>query len=521
MEYPKYQDELGHCSLESLEEYQNTIRQIKKEALVLRYLTEEEQQEAVFLTSAVDQALAGTQCLNLEIPTTHFTGFVPELSMTLQDYTPLKTVKDVSVYISRLEKVPILFDEIIEAFRQGMQSGRTLPRDCVLLLGNMCSDIAETPVDKSPFALDLSIVKTDSKILYPIILEYVYPAYSKLSEFLLTEYVEKSRSTPGLYGIPDSQEIYKRFIFKETCSEHDPLLVHELGLQEVARIDKRMQQVQQLIHQGTRQEFHQAIGDKSKYPHLHLERDEILSSYRSTLLEIEQVLPKYFNKFPKFRCRIEPVPAYGEATMPFAYYQTGTETQPGCFRVNLRLCETKGIHQSVALILHEGVPGHHHQFSLDFEKPTHVMHKIIQCTAYMEGWALYCEYLGEEMGLYKDPMFLYGRLQFEMHRALRLVVDTGLHCKGWSLQECLEYMKQYLTLSDTEIEAELNRYCIMPAQALSYKIGEIGILKLRQEAEQALGHKFKLKQFHDVVLDHGSVSMSVLAQNVRNWIKKC
>ncbi|KAI8896805.1 hypothetical protein BC833DRAFT_643984 [Globomyces pollinis-pini] len=490
--YPFFRDKMESSSILA---HEGSIKQLE---LQLDNLADF---QAVFLMEKdkTVEALKGqlrnlilSKSTDLEIPITQMYGSVIGYPQAFEGYQRMESTNDFLNYKSRLNQIPDMIEE-------GM--------------------ITENPAD-SPFNFHRRWTSLGIKedALLKTITNLVNPAILLLKNYISSEYLPHARPNPGLFGIPNHRSIYENFSKYHTTTSYSSEDLHNIGLSEVERIAGRMEEVKNQVFEGTFEEFKVSLANKQLYPQLYVsDRDEIIPYYEKIMMEINQILPQYFNHLPKTVCEIHAVPVALEASMPMGYYMGGNEDVPGKFMVNLSLCQDKPLQQATALILHEAMPGHHLQSSLVQEKDQHLSASFSFYTAYVEGWGLYAEYLGEEMGLYRDPLALYGRLEYEMHRALRLVVDTGLHIKGWTIDECVALLEKHLTMTKDEVLSEVKRYCAMPGQALAYKIGEMKIRELRASAERELGDKFQIKDFHDLVLDSG-VPMDVLEVKVNNWI---
>ncbi|KAJ3210107.1 hypothetical protein HDU67_005648 [Dinochytrium kinnereticum] len=486
----------------------------------------------------------------LELGENHMGGNLMHLEMSFTMYQPAETPEDFQNYKTRLSKLPARFDDIIDNFRHGIARKVTLPIDSVELLIKKCvSSSGEGQEDLDEFALKSSMSKSeaakkvvgDEKFMVASIKEFVLPSFAKMGKFLKEEYLPHAREFPGIFGLAGYKEAYETYIFQNTTVRYKADEIHALGLKEVERIAKLMEKAKtDCGFEGTLKEFQAAINDKEKFPQLFFDNEEgVLPYYMEIMEKAEEKMKEYFEKFPKFKCKIEGMPAYMEQQAPLAFYAPGTPEkyvlifvfvrvralifleQAGTFMANMRLHKIKPKHVAVAICLHEAMPGHHYQLSIAFENENqHVIRKFIMETAYAEGYGLYCEYLGEEMGFYSNPFDYFGRLECEMQRACRLVVDSGLHAQGWSIEKGVDFMAQYLSLPRDELLTEVRRYCVIPGQALSYKIGEIKMKELRKRAEGLLGDKFNVKEFHSVLVNDGSMPLEALDEAVMAWVNK-
>ncbi|ABD26792.1 protein of unknown function DUF885 [Novosphingobium aromaticivorans DSM 12444] len=464
-------------------------------------------------------------------PFNHFGGFhvaYPELSAPGSGIA-LDTVEDYRLLIARHKALPQVFGQAIARFREGMASGVTEPR---LTVDNMIVQIdalLAQPVDRSPFLAPARQFPDDvpaaerarlARELATVARREIYPAYRTLRRFLANEYRPVAREQVGLSALPDGERLYRLLARQHTTVDLDPAAVHELGLSEVARIQSEMEDVKrQLGFQGPLRSFFDHIRTDPKY-HPHTER-ELAEGFRAVGRKVDALAPQYFLHLPLTPLLIQPYPAYRARFEAGGSYAQGSADgkQPGVFFYNTYDLKSRFLTGVTTLYLHEGAPGHHFQISLAQENANLPdFQRFGGNTAYIEGWALYAETLGYEMGFYKDPMQHWGTLDDEMLRAMRLVVDTGLHTRGWSREEAVDYMLANSGMGRTDAQAEVDRYIANPGQALAYKIGALTIQRLRREAEAALGRRFDIRQFHDQILGSGALPMPVLEAKVRGWI---
>ncbi|MFC3187249.1 DUF885 domain-containing protein [Shewanella intestini] len=347
----------------------------------------------------------------------------------------------------------------------------------------------------------------------------VIPSYQAFYDFMTQEYIPNARTDIAASSLPDGEAFYDNRVKYYTTLNMTADEVHQLGLKEVARIRAEMQQIiEDLKFKGNFAEFlHVLRTDPQFYPK---SAEELLKEAAYIAKKADAMLPKYFGKLPRTPYGIKPVPAEIAPKYTTGRYSgSNSDDQPGYYWVNTYALEQRPLYEMEALTLHEAVPGHHLQISLTKEL-THLpnFRRYSYISAFGEGWALYCEYLGLEAGFYKDPYSNFGRLTYEMWRAARLVVDTGMHAKGWSRQQAMDFMASNTALSMHNVTTEIDRYISWPGQALSYKIGELTIKRLRAKAEQELGEDFDIRAFHDAVLENGSVPMSILEQIVEQFI---
>jgi len=445
------------------------------------------------------------------------------------DDTDIISVEDYRDYLSRLDALPTVMDEYIALMREGLSTGMTQPR--VILTGReepIRKQLVENPEQSSfykPFLnMDKNISGEEKEALLAqarlAVMEGVVPAYERLLDFFEDEYFVKARTTLGASDLPDGKRFYEEQIYLYATVDMTAEEIHQLGLTEVARIRAEMETIiKDLKFDGDFAAFIQFLRTDpqfyAKTPH------ELLAEASYFAKKIDGRLPQLFGKLPRQPYGVAPVP---ENIAPF--YTAGryvgsplTAHKGGYYWVNTYALESRTLYTLPALTLHEAMPGHHLQIALAMEQgeqPDFRRNDYI--SAYGEGWALYAEKLGMEMNIYETPYQEFGRLTYEMWRACRLVIDTGIHAKGWSRQQALDYLSNNTALSIHEITTEIDRYISWPAQALSYKLGEYTIWQLRHEAESRLGADFDLRAFHDFILALGSVPLEILKSEVHRWI---
>jgi len=454
-----------------------------------------------------------------------FSGFA-----SLPYRSPFFTKADYESYIARLEAFRTYNEDGIARSREAVKRGLT--QACGPMQG-FESKIERQSVDdptKSPFWQPVAGERPDFiteqdweniKDHVSIALEQsVFPAYNELLDFYTTEYAPACRTgTPGVLATPGGAEYYAYRVASFTTTDMTPDEVHNLGLSEVARIRAEMEEVAATAGYDTREAYIEHLRTDPQY--YMTDADEYVAHVAALAKRIDGFMPKLFGKLPRNPYTVKPIPEANAPGNTTAYYERGSiETgAPGIYRINTTQLDQRPLWELPALGVHEAVPGHHHQISLQQELDLHPWRaNTAYFTAFVEGWGLYSERLGIEMGLYDTPAKQMGRLSYEMWRATRLVVDTGIHSKGWSKQEAVDFMLDNTALSPANIDAEVNRYITWPGQALAYKIGELKIRELRARAEDALGTRFDLRAFHDKVLENGSLPLEVLEAQLDQWI---
>jgi uncharacterized protein (DUF885 family) len=445
---------------------------------------------------------------------------------------PFRTVKDYDDWYERLSASLVIFDGMIANMRTGMDAGVVQPRVLMEKVLPQLEALASADVEKSVFwgpikAFPESVPVADRERLTAqyrtLIQERVTPAYRRLHSFVRNEYLPKARLTTAWSDLPDGRAWYAYLVKVNTTTELTPDEIHAIGQREVGRNLALMDDMRKSIgFAGDRSSFFSHMRDDPRY--YFTRPEDVLEGYRVLQQKINATLPRLFDIAPKSDYEVREVEAFRSASAAAASYQSPSAdgSRPGVFYVNalaLRRMPTYGME---TLSLHEASPGHHFQLSIAREDTALPKFRRFgtASVAYVEGWALYAETLGKELGLYTDPLQWYGHLSGDQLRAMRLVVDTGLHHKGWTRQQAISYMLENSSMNEGDVVAEVERYIASPGQALGYKIGQLEISRLRRDAEAALGDKFDIKAFHRQVLTIGVVPMSVLNTNIREWVER-
>lgn len=469
------------------------------------------------------------------MPFDQFNGGVAELLPLLgsgDGAQPFATPDDYDRWLRRAQRFPEWVDAAIGAMREGMARGVTVPRmamaKTVPALGQLVSETAEDSVfygavQKMPAEWPEETRARLRDGITQLIEVSLNPAYARLREFIRDEYMPACRETVGWSDLPDGRAWYAYMVSVMTTSaagEDTVDEIHRLGLAEVARIRGEMQGVmRQVGFEGDLPAFFRYVQDDPSF--YFDEPSQLIAAYGDLKARINAALPAQFSHFPKSDYEIRPVEPFRAAASAGASYQgpAADGSRPGIFYVNTFNLKAQPKFGMETLSLHEASPGHHFQVSMQQELADMPrFQRFSGNVAYVEGWALYAESLGRELGLFTDPMQYYGRLSDEMLRAMRLVVDTGLHAKGWSREQAIRYMHDNSSMADTDIVAEVERYIVTPGQALGYKIGEKRIRAIRARAEAALGERFDVREFHWQVLKNGSLPMDVLERKIDRWV---
>jgi uncharacterized protein (DUF885 family) len=475
------------------------------------------------------QEIEGAKFKNWEMPVNQMGG--PHLELPdLVTLTPFKTVKDYEDYISRLHKIPHLFDQTTANMRQGMADHLMPPRFLLEKVPPEVDDIANAAGESSPFAKPLkefpsTISAAEQKRLSAAILsainDEIIPAYRKFSAFVRNDYAPHGRTDPGVWALPDGEARYRFAVRRMTTTDLSPDEIHEIGLKELHQTETEMLAVANKFGFKDLASFNQHIkNDRKLYA---TSGQQLLDLYAKYVRDMEPKLPQLFGRLPKAKLvAIQMEPARAKNAVP-ADYTSGTAdgSRPGHINVNEYDPEHRLLLNVEAIAYHEGIPGHHLQISLAQELPDlPEFRRYGGYTAFIEGWAFYAERLAKQVGEYQDPYSEYGRLENEMWRDIRLVIDTGVHSKHWSRDQMVEYFHKYTAMDEPNVQSEVDRYISWPGQALAYKLGQLEFLKLRAEAQQKLGAKFDIRRFHDEALDSGPLPLDVLHAQVEAWIAK-
>ncbi len=486
-----------------------------------KQLSPEEQVNYAVYRAQIHNLLAAQQFKQWQMPFNSDSAFWSDLGYVLEG-DKLRTAQDYQRYIDRLNEVPAYFQQQIDNMRDGLARGFTVPREVLKGRDVSIASVAELkdpaqssfykPFEKMPSTMPAADAAKLQQAAKQAIGAKVIPAYANLLAFFRNEYVPKARTTLAAEAMPDGKAWYRQQIIEYTTLDLDPDTIHKVGQEQVAKIHAEMVKIMQ--ETGFKGSFADFLHFLRTDPQFYAKTpDELLMRTAWVAKQVDAQLGKEFGRLPRQRFAIVPVPD------DIAPYYTSGRGGAGTYLVNTYDLPSRPLYNMPALTLHESMPGHSLQLALaaeqhgqpDFRREGYI-------SAYGEGWGLYSEYLGNEMGIYKTPYEHFGYLTYQMWRACRLVVDTGIHHLGWTRQQAIDFMTQNTALSDREIANEVDRYISWPGQALSYELGYLKILELRQKAEQALGPKFDIRHFHDTVLQIGSVPLPVLEKRVDRFI---
>lgn len=443
---------------------------------------------------------------------------------------PFKTEKDYRNFLKRIDTYGVWLDSAMVYMKKGIQKGMILPK---ALTEKVIPQFEEQVTPKVEDNLFYSAVKMMPNNFSPelkdalindyakVINEKLMPRYKKMAEFLKTEYLPASRATSGIGSLPNGKDLYAAYVKQWTTTDLKPEEIHELGLKEVARLKAEMEKVKEQVgFKGTIVEFFDYVRNRKELMPFK-KPEEVIANFEAIHKKIKPNVDKLFSLQPKTAFEVRRTEEFRENTASAEYVQgTVDGTRPGVFYVPIPDVAKYNYYGDEDLFLHEAIPGHHFQISLQQEnQQLPDFRKFNWFGAYGEGWALYTESLGKELGLYNDPYQYFGMLGNEMHRAVRLVVDTGLHSKGWTREQAIKYSLDNEAESEASITSEIERYMAIPGQALSYKIGQLKIMELRKKAQQQLKDKFDIKVFHQKVLESGVMPLALLENKINNWIE--
>ena len=483
------------------------------------------------LVESLQEQIAGEAFPDWQQPINQFFS-VPNYIVMLgsgSSAQPFKTVKDYDDWLARAGKVPALFEQAIANMREGVQAGVVQPKLLMQKVLPQLDGVVSDDPQKTPFWGPISNLPADfsdadkkrlTEAYTAMINQQLVPAFRGLRTYLADEYIPVARETHGLGALPNGAEWYAHLAKSTTTTSLTPAEIHQIGLDEVARLRTELEQLKAEVgFEGDLKAFFKYMSTDPKFTFK--SEDAILKDYRDLEAKVNLKVPELFSLMPKAAFEIRPVEAFRAASEAAGSYMSPSEdgTRPGIFYLNTYDLPARKSWARDSLYLHEAIPGHHFQLALQQElEGVPAFRRFGGQTAYIEGWGLYAESLGKELGVYADPAQRFGQLSAEIWRAIRLVVDTGLHSKGWTREQVLEYMHDNSGLSETDAIAEAERYMAIPGQALAYKIGQLKITELRNKAQQELGDKFDIREFHAQVLGDGSLPLAVLETKIDRWI---
>ena len=471
----------------------------------------------------------GAEFKDWEMPVNQMGGIYndyPRLAAMLS----FTTVKDYDDWIARLHALPTAFAQVTENMSIGMEDGRVPPKYLLEKALDEVKQLANQKPEDSPLALPIknfpaAIPAAEQERIKTAMLDAItkedLPAYLRFARFLEVSYIPAGRAKPGIDSLPDGKKYYQFLIKQTTTTNLTADQIHQIGLDEVKKDEAEMLAIAQKLGFQDLKSFRESLKTN---PKLHpASADALLDTYRGYLKPMQAKLPELFGTLPRAPFEVVAVPDFMAKTSAPAYYQPGTTdgSRPGRLFIDTYNAAERNLYGVESIAYHEGIPGHHLQISIAHELTgLPEFRKYGRYTAYTEGWGLYAERLGKDVGFYQDPYSDYGRLEADIWRAIRLVVDTGVHSEGWTREQMVAYFHDHSNVDEPSVQAEVDRYIAWPSQALSYKIGQLKILELRDRAQKALGAKFDIRAFHDQVLDAGALPLDVLEKRVDAWIAK-
>jgi uncharacterized protein (DUF885 family) len=525
----RYNDRLGDYSAEFFaKQVEHDKQQLKLfEAVDTTGFPEDEALNQQLMVRELKEAIAGAQFNNWQMPVNQFGG--AHLSFaSMPSQMPFKTVKDYENYTARLHQIPRALDQITANMKLGMANKLMPPKYLLEKVASQAQNIADSSENKGPFTQPLKTLPTDIAVadqrrlrdeIARAVTTEVNPAYAKFATFVKNDYAPNGRTEMGIWSLPNGAERYKYDTRHLTTTSMTPEQIHQLGVKQVEEIDVQMLAIAKQQGFPDLKSFNEHIRQD---PKLHgTSAQQIFDLYQHYTDQMYTKLPLLFGRLPKNKLDVVPMETYREPSSPPADYSPGADdgSRPGRINVNEYDPTNRLLLNVEAIAYHEGVPGHHLQFSIAQELTgIPPFRKHLSVTAYSEGWALYSERLGKEVGFYQDPYSEYGRLGNEMWRAIRLVVDTGVHYEHWTRDQMVEYFRAHTAMDEVNIQTEVDRYIAWPGQALAYKLGQMEILSLRERAQKELGTTYDIKSFHDEVLGAGPLPLEVLDTRVTNWI---
>lgn len=520
----RYNDKLGEYSLDAIARRHKTDQDFlaRLNAIPTGGFSDQDQVSHDLMVRVLEQRIADFDLKEYEMPINQQMGIHTNLA-DLPLSVPFDTVKQYEDYISRLHQIPRVLSETTEVLRAGMKDKLMPVRFLIEKIPGQCQGI----IDSNPFLMptkkfSASISAEDQKRLTALITDAinkdVIPAYKNFAVFVRDEYAPQGRTTLAITSLPDGEKRYANDIYARTTTHMTADEIHQLGLREIDRIQGEMLAIAKKEGFADLASFRASLKTNPKY--VPASADQILEDFRHYIAQMEPKLPQLFTLLPKSPVTVEAIPSFQSTAA--THYVTGTPDgkRPGRVVVATSDFAHRSLIDDEATAYHEGIPGHHMQQSVQQQLtglPKFRLHSL-GFNAYIEGWALYSEQLGKEVGFYQDPVSDYGRLSSELFRAVRLVVDTGIHSKGWSRDQVVEFFRKSGAVDEPTLQAETDRYISWPAQALSYKLGQLKFRELREKAEKELGPKFDIRKFHDEMLDGGTLPLDMLEARTEKWI---
>ncbi|HEX6890134.1 MAG TPA: DUF885 domain-containing protein [Chryseolinea sp.] len=531
----RYDDKLPNTITAAYREELKSLYTRYREELLMydrSSLTEADQMNYDIILWECDIALESLKFKDYLMPINQFSAthlFVGQMASG-KSIHPFKTVKDYDNWLSRAAQYEAWCDSAIVNMKKGVAQGYVIPKALVKKAIPQFASMDHGPVQDHLFYSPVKMMPADfsaedkarlTKAYETMVKDHIIPAHKRISDYLTKEYLKAARESSGIDAIPAGKEYYNYLIKLYTTTTMSADEVFALGKAEVERITKEMEAVKdQVGFEGDIRAFFKSLATKKELTPF-TDPNQVIANFNAIHERMKPNLAKLFERTPKMAFEVRRTEAFREAAAA-AEYQAGSKdgSRPGVFYVPIPDVKKYSVLADEDLFLHEAIPGHHYQIALQIENKTlPEIRNILGYSAYSEGWGLYAESLGKELGLYTDPYQYFGMLSGEIHRAIRLVVDAGMHTQGWSREQAIQYSIDHEPRSEQSIISEIERYMAIPGQALSYKIGQLKIIELRAKAEKELGDKFNLAQFHNQVLDSGSIPLKVLEDRINRWIE--
>jgi len=520
----RYNDRLNDVSLEAIvQRHQTDVAFLERlRAIPTAGFSDQDQLSHDLMVRVLEQRITDFNLKEYEMPINQQNGIHTNLA-DLPQAVPLDSVKHYEDYIARLHQIPRALDQVTGVLRAGMKDklmpvkflAEKIPAQCE---GIIAADPFLRPTGRYPADISADDQKRLTEEITDAVNNEVLPAYKKFADFIQTEYAPRGRTALSVTSLPDGQKRYQNDIYARTTTHTSAEEIHQLGLREMDRIEAEMLAIAKKEGFSDLASFRASLKTNRKY--IPTSAAQILDDFRHYISQMEPKLPELFTLLPKSPVTVEAIPEFQAAAA--THYVTGTPDgkRPGRVVVATSHFAERSLIDDEAVAYHEGVPGHHMQLSVQQQLeglPKFRLHGL-GFNAYTEGWALYAEQLGKEVGFYQDPVSDYGRLSSELFRAVRLVVDTGIHAKGWSRDQVVDFMRKSGAVDEPTIQSETDRYISWPAQALSYKLGQLKFRELRERAQKELGPKFDLRRFHDQMLNGGTLPLDLLDARTDRWI---
>lgn len=525
----RYNDRWSDFSLAHVEQQKQDIARwvARFAAIDTADFPEQEKLNQVLMLRNLKERIEAIDLKTFEMPIDQQDGAHLQFAEALT-IIPFNTTRQYEDYLARLDALPRTLDQIMEVLGQGLKDKLIPPRYLLEKTVKQCDDIAAPAGDANTFAQPLThfpdaVSETDRKRLRDAIIAAVdhdvRPAYHKLSRFLAEEYAPKGRAQEGIWSLANGDTLYRFAIRQQTTTSMDPETIHQLGLREVERIEAEQLVIAKKLGYSDLKTFRDSLKSNPKL--IPTSREQILDAYRRYIAQMQPQLPKLFGLLPPTRLEVKAVEEFREKEAPSAEYIPGTPdgSRRGAVMVNTGDYQHRSLIAAESTAYHEGVPGHHMQMSIAQTLPSlPAFRQQAGYNAYVEGWALYSESLGKDVGFYQDAYSDFGRLSDELLRAIRLVLDTGVHYKHWTRTQMVDYFHAHSSEDEPDIQSETDRYIASPGQALGYKLGQLDILRLRQLAQKELGSRYDVRAFHDEVLSGGALPLDVLDERLTAWI---